>query len=60
MDQIFSAFFFTVVLSDRESSLLVGAIDRLRRSYRAVQRKMPFEMPSVLARTYCGMTKSVC
>jgi putative transposase len=38
-----SVFFFTVVLADRHSSLLVDEIDRFRRSYRGVQQGRPFE-----------------
>jgi putative transposase len=38
-----SVFFFTAVLADRRSSLLVDEIDRFRRSYRAVQQGRPFE-----------------
>jgi putative transposase len=38
-----SIFFFTVVLADRRSNLLVGEIDRFRHSYRAVQQSRPFE-----------------
>jgi putative transposase len=38
-----SLFFFTVVLADRRSCLLVDRIDRLRSSYREVQRNRPFE-----------------
>ncbi len=38
-----STFFFTVVLADRSSNLLVEEIDRLRRVYRAVQQQRPFE-----------------
>jgi putative transposase len=36
-------FFFTVVLADRRSNLLLDQIDRLRDSYRQVQRHRPFE-----------------
>jgi REP-associated tyrosine transposase len=36
-------FFFTVVLADRSSNLLVDQIDRLRQAYRAVQERRPFE-----------------
>ena len=36
-------YFFTVVLADRESKLLLDEISRLRQCYRSVQRKMPFE-----------------
>jgi putative transposase len=38
-----SIFFFTVVLADRSSNLLVDQIDRLRRAYRMVQERRPFE-----------------
>jgi putative transposase len=38
-----SIFFFTVVLADRRSNLLVDEIDRFRRSYRVVQQDYPFE-----------------
>jgi putative transposase len=38
-----STFFFTVVLADRSSNLLVDQIDRLRQAYRAVQERRPFE-----------------
>src|ERR1700691_4186150 len=37
------AFFFTVVLADRSSSLLVDRIDHLRQVYRSVQISRPFE-----------------
>jgi putative transposase len=40
-------FFFTVALADRSSSLLVDEIDRLRRAYRTVQRRRPFETIAV-------------
>jgi len=36
-------FFFTVTLADRSSDLLVRRIDRLRRIYRSVQIRYPFE-----------------
>lgn len=36
-------FFFTVTLADRSSDLLVREIDRLRRTYRHVQKQWPFE-----------------
>ena len=36
-------FFFTVVLADRSSRLLIEEIDRLRRAYRIVQQRRPFE-----------------
>jgi putative transposase len=38
-----NAFFFTVVLADRSSTLLVDEIGRLRKIYRAVQGGRPFE-----------------
>lgn len=38
-----SVFFFTVVLADRRSNLLVDQIDRLRSVYRTVQQNRPFE-----------------
>ena len=38
-----SAFFFTIVLADRSSRLLVDEIDRLRNVYRTVQQRRPFE-----------------
>ena len=36
-------FFFTVTLADRSSDLLVKEIERLRRVYRAVQERRPFD-----------------
>jgi putative transposase len=36
-------FFFTVVLADRSSTLLVEEIDRLRKVYRLVRQRRPFE-----------------
>jgi putative transposase len=36
-------FFFTVVLAERPSNLLSDEIERLRRSYRSVQQRWPFE-----------------
>jgi len=36
-------YFFTVVLADRSSALLFSEIDRLRRAYRMVQDRHPFE-----------------
>ena len=36
-------FFFTVVLAERPSTLLSDEIERLRRSYRSVQQRRPFE-----------------
>jgi putative transposase len=38
-----SAFFFTVVLVDRSSNLLVEQIDRLRQAYRVIQERRPFK-----------------
>jgi putative transposase len=42
-----SIFFFTVVLAERRSDLLVDEIDRLRRVYRLVQQRRPFETIAV-------------
>jgi putative transposase len=36
-------FFFTVVLADRSSDLLVSEIDRLRAAYDAARKRRPFE-----------------
>jgi putative transposase len=36
-------FFFTVVLAERRGDLLVDEIDRLRRAYRTVKQRRPFE-----------------
>src|SRR5437870_3438995 len=36
-------FFFTVTLADRSSNLLIDEIARLRRIYRTVQERRPFE-----------------
>jgi putative transposase len=38
-----SVFFFTVVLAERSSNLLIDQIDRLRRVYRIVQQRRAFE-----------------
>src|SRR5882757_2613128 len=38
-----SVYFFTVVLAERPSNLLVDQIDRLRHIYQAVQQSHPFE-----------------
>lgn len=38
-----SVFFFTVVLADRSSTLLVDEVDRLREVYRLVRERRPFE-----------------
>src|SRR5215475_348490 len=37
------AFFFTVALANRSSSLLIEEITRLRRIYQTVQKRRPFE-----------------
>ena len=42
-----SVFFFTVVLAERSSNLLVDQIDRLRQVYRIVQQRRPFETIAV-------------
>jgi len=42
-----SLFFFTVVLAERRSNLLFEQIERLRRSYRVVQQRRPFETIAV-------------
>ena len=36
-------FFFTVVIADRTDDLLVREVDRLRRAYRSVAERYPFE-----------------
>jgi putative transposase len=41
------ALFFTLVLADRSSDLLVHQIDRLRRAYKAVQERHPFETVAI-------------
>jgi putative transposase len=38
-----SLFFFTVVLADRSSCLLIDEIDRLRLIYQTVQQRRPYE-----------------
>jgi putative transposase len=40
-------FFFTVVLAQRPSDLLVDEIERLRHVYQAVQRRHPFETVAI-------------
>jgi putative transposase len=40
-------YFFTVVLADRSSRLLIEQIDRLRRVYRDVQKSRPFETVAI-------------
>ena len=42
-----TVFFFTVVLADRSSSLLVEHVDRLRKVYRAVTDRRPFETVAI-------------
>ena len=42
-----SLFFFTVVLAERPNDLLVREIARLRRAYRAVQQRRPFETVAI-------------
>ncbi|MDO8399869.1 MAG: transposase [Bradyrhizobium sp.] len=42
-----SVFFFTVVLAERPSNLLIEEIDRLRKSYRTVRESLPFETVAV-------------
>jgi putative transposase len=41
------AFFFTLTLADRRSDVLVRQIDRLRRAYKAVQERRPFETVAI-------------
>jgi REP-associated tyrosine transposase len=40
-------FFFTLVLLDRSSELLVQDVERLRRVYGAVQARLPFETNAI-------------
>lgn len=40
-------FFFTIVLADRSSNLLVKEIDRLRQAYRIVHERRPFQTIAV-------------
>jgi putative transposase len=40
-------FFFTLTLADRTSDLLIRHIDRLRRSYRATQERLPFQTVAI-------------
>jgi putative transposase len=42
-----SVFFFTVVLAERPSKLLLEEIERLRQTYRAVQQRRPFQTIAV-------------
>ena len=40
-------FFFTVAIADRSSDLLVRYVDRLRRAYRAVEERYPFDTVAI-------------
>jgi putative transposase len=40
-------FFFTLALADRSGDLLIRQIDRLRHSYGAMQKRLPFETIAV-------------
>ena len=40
-------FFFTLVLADRSDGLLIRHIDRLRRAYKVVQERLPFETAAI-------------
>jgi putative transposase len=40
-------FFFTITLADRSDDLLVRYIDRLRRIYRTIQQRHPFETVAI-------------
>ena len=42
-----SIFFFTVVLAERSSNLLVEQVDRLRQVYRTIQRRRPFDTVAI-------------
>lgn len=42
-----STFFFTIVLADRSSSMLVEQIERLRAAYRLAQSRRPFETVAI-------------
>ena len=42
-----SVFFFTVVLAQRPNNLLINEIDRLRRIYKIVQQRRPFETVAI-------------
>jgi putative transposase len=42
-----SVFFFTVVLAERRSKLLLEEIERLRHTYRVIQQRRPFETVAV-------------
>jgi putative transposase len=41
------SFFFTLALADRSSDLLVCHVDRLRRAYKVVQERLPFETVAI-------------
>jgi putative transposase len=41
------SFFFTLALADRSSDLLVRRVDRLRRAYKVVQERLPFETVAI-------------
>jgi len=40
-------FFFTVAIANRSDDLLIRAVDRLRRIYRSVQERQPFETVAI-------------
>ncbi len=42
-----SVFFFTVVLAERPSDLLIEKVELLRRSYQTVQQRRPFETVAI-------------
>ncbi len=42
-----ATFFFTVNLADRKSRLLIDEIDRLRKAYRRVAERYPFETTAI-------------
>jgi putative transposase len=42
-----SVFFFTVVLAERSSNLLVEQVDRLRRIYRTAKERRPFDTVAI-------------
>jgi putative transposase len=42
-----TVFFFTVVLADRSSNLLVDQVDRLRKVYRIANARRPFETVAI-------------
>lgn len=53
-------FFFTVVLADRHSALLVEQIERLRAVYRRVQGDYPFETVAICVFPTIYMRSGVC